>query len=318
MRGYWLAVFLIATNAPVFAEGQEPPPAWAYAVNPPGFARTPDNGQMQRMPGSDVSYSIPQTRDRFLAPDWHAGEHPPMPQVVSSGRRPDVFACGFCHRADGPGGPENASLAGLPADYIIQQMHDFKSGRRTTAVPQRLPPNLMISLSKAATDEEFRIAAEYFASIKPRQNIRVIETNMVPKARVTGWFYSDPGTGDKEPIGNRIIEVPQDLQQFENRDTHSTFIAYVPTDSPAKGRQLADAGDDKTRQCVSCHGPDLKGLANVPGIAGRSPSYIVRQLYDIKHGFRNGDGAALMKPVVEKLSTDDMMMLAAYVASLAP
>ncbi len=45
-----------------------------------------------------------------------------MPEVVARGREPEVFACGFCHRADGPGGPENANIAGLPAACIVQQM----------------------------------------------------------------------------------------------------------------------------------------------------------------------------------------------------
>jgi cytochrome c553 len=62
----------------------------------------------------------------------------------------------------------------------------------------------------------------------------------------------------------------------------------------------------------------LKGLGPVPGLAGRSPSYIIRQLYDIKHGTRDGSWTALMKPVVGKLSQDDMIALAAYFASLRP
>ena len=70
--------------------------------------------------------------------------------------------------------------------------------------------------------------------------------------------------------------------------------------------------------CGICHGPDLKGLGPIPGIAGRSPSYIVRQLYDFQHGTRAGIGSALMKPAVEKLMIDDMIALAAYAASLAP
>jgi len=85
-----------------------------------------------------------------------------MPAIVSQGRKPDVFACGFCHRADGPGGPKNSSLAGLPAVYIVQQIADFKSGARTTSVLQRNPPKLMNSLAKAATAAEVEAAAAYF------------------------------------------------------------------------------------------------------------------------------------------------------------
>jgi cytochrome c553 len=69
-------------------------------------------------------------RDRFVSSNWHPGDYPPQPEIVAHGRKPDVFACGFCHRADGPGGPENANLTGLGAAYIVQQMADFKSGAR--------------------------------------------------------------------------------------------------------------------------------------------------------------------------------------------
>jgi cytochrome c553 len=242
-----------------------------------------------------------------------------MPAVVATGRKPDVFACGFCHRADGPGGPENASLAGLSADYIKQQMADFKNGARKTSVPERGPPQLMIALAKAASEQEVEASAEYFAALKPSSLIKVVETETVPKTYVAGWFLADSGNGEREPIGNRIIEVPADVVQFESRDARSRFIAYVPIGSVKKGEDLAANGSaGATTQCALCHGPGLGGLADVPGIAGRSPSYIVRQLYDFKHGARAGHGSELMKPVVEALSVENMLALAAYAASLPP
>jgi cytochrome c553 len=121
-----------------------------------------------------------------------------------------------------------------------------------------------------------------------------------------------------EPIGQRIIEVPEDVQQFVSRDTRARFIAYVPPGSIKKGQALATTGGGKTVQCGTCHGPDLKGVGPVPGIAGRSPSYMVRQLYDYKHGARAGVDSAQMKPSVEKLTIEDMIALAAYAASLRP
>jgi len=298
--------------------GEDGPPAWAYPVGPPDFKLPPDDGKLQHVPDSEMAYSIPQTRDRFFAPDWHPGDHPPMPSIVAFGRKPEVFACGFCHRADGPGGPENASIAGLPTAYIVQQMADFKSGLRGTSVHERVPPNLMIALSKAITDAEIQAAADYFAGLKPRVTLRVIETDSVPKTYIAGLFLADANTGEKEPIGERIIEVPEDLHRFENRDARSRFIVYAPIGSIERGKALATGGDGKTIQCGICHGSELKGVENIPGIAGRSPSYFVRQLYDLKHGARAGAGSALMKPVVEKLTTEDMIALAAYAASLTP
>ena len=316
MRKFMLLGFLCALlMAAAEVRCEDGPPAWAYPVNPPGFKPPPDDGKPRQVADSSASYTVPQTRDRFLAPDWHPGDHPQMPDIVARGRKPDVFACGFCHRADGPGGPENAGLAGLSVAYIKQQMADFKNGLRKTSVPERGPPQLMIALAKAASDEEVQAAAEYFAALKPSPLIKVVETPTVPKTYVAGWFLADASSGEREPIGSRIIEVPEDVVQFENRDARSRFIAYVPPGSIKQGEDLAAGA---ATPCIVCHGPGLKGLADVPGIAGRSPSYIARQLYDFKHGARAGSGSGLMKPVVETLTPDNMLALAAYAASLPP
>jgi cytochrome c553 len=301
------------------AHGQDTPPPWAYVMNPPDFKPPPDDGSLRRVPDSDAAFTLTQVRDLFFAPDWHPGDHPPMPDIVARGRKPDVLACGVCHRADGPGGPENSSLAGLPKAYIVQQMADFKNGARATSVPERLPSKLMIALSKGATDAEIDAAAGYFSALKQRANIRVVETDMVPKTYVTGWHFAVVTTGDKEPLGQRVIEVPEDLQRFVSRDARARFIAYVPIGSIKKGAALASTGGSgKTVPCGGCHGIDLKGLAAVPGIAGRSPSYMIRQLYDFKSGARAGKDSALMRPSVEKLTVEDMVALAAYAASLSP
>ena len=147
----------------------------------------------------------------------------------------------------------------------------------------------------------------------------MIESSTVPKSYVAGWFLAASKTGDKEAIGQRIVEVPEDLEQFEHRDARARFEAYVPRGSIAKGEALVRTGGGGTTvQCATCHGPDLKGAGPIPGIAGRSPSYIVRQLYDFKVGTRAGVGSALMKAVVERLSEEDMISLAAYAASLKP
>jgi cytochrome c553 len=242
-----------------------------------------------------------------------------MPEVVVHGKKPDVLACGYCHRAEGTGGPENTSLAGLPAVYILQQMADFKSGARKTSVPERGPPKAMIALAKATSVQDAEAAAAYFSSLKLGAIIQVIETNTVPKTQVHGWHLADLKTGEHEPVGERIIEVPANLEQFISRDSRSRFIAYVPEGSVQSGKVLAGTGGEgRTVQCSICHGPELKGLGPIPGIAGRSPSYLVRQLYDFKHGARAGIGSALMRPTVDKLRLGDMIALAAYAASLPP
>ena len=315
-----LAIAAAAIGTP--AAAQDTPPAWAYPVNPPGYKLPPDDGTVRRVPGSNAGYTLTQLRDRFLAPNWHPGDYPAMPEVVASGRKPDVFACGFCHRADGPGGPENANLTGLSKPYIVRQMADFKSGARKSSVQKRGPMELKDQLAKAITDAEIDAAATYFAAIKPRSNVRVVESATAPKVAVTAWYYTALPGNEQEPIGQRIVEVPEDAEQFASRDTRARFVAYVPPGSIKRGQELATTGGaGRTLPCGTCHGgPAMRGVAviGLPALAGRSPSYTVRQLYDIKHGARNGSQGVIMKSTVGSLTIDDMIALAAYLGSLEP
>ena len=317
-----LSFFLLTAASP------DPPPAWAYVTPAVDAKPKTDDGKLRQVPNSSATYSFAQVTDRFVAPDWHPADHPKMPAIVAHGRKPDVFACGYCHRADGPGGPENASLAGLPYDYILEQMADYKSGRRSTALPQRLPQSFMISLAKAATDDEIHAAARYFSSLKPRQNIRVVEASMVPQTRVAGWVLTPHEAEAKspltrEPIGRRIVEMPEDLDRFESRDTHATFVAYAPPGSLRAGAALVRGetlrGEHSgTPPCATCHGKDHRGHELAPSIAGRSPSYIVRQLYEFQTNARVGKSALLMRPAAARLTEDDRIAIAAYLATLKP
>lgn len=242
-----------------------------------------------------------------------------MPDVVAIGAKPNVRACGSCHRVQGTGGPESATLAGLPAAYIVQQIADFKSGARTYSGPQRVSVTLMIASAKAMTDADAQAAADYYSKLQLKKVIKVIESDIVPKTVIARLFYAKLPEGGTEPLGQRIVEFPDDVNQFELRDSQAQFTAYVPPGSIAKGEALVKTGGSgTTAPCATCHGPELKGVDPIPGIAGRSPTYILRQLYDLQHGKRTGDLAELMKPTVEKLTIDDMIALAAYVASLNP
>jgi cytochrome c553 len=300
-------------------QANDVPPAWAYVMPPPDYKLPADDGTLRHVPGSSAAWTLTQTRDRFFTADWHPAEHPPLPDVVAHGRKPDLNACGFCHHADGPGGPENASIAGLPAAYIVEQMADFKSGARRSALAELAPPKNMIVVAKAATDEDIAQAAAYFSHLKPRKLITVIESAEVPKTYVAAFVYAPREGSEKEPIGDRIIEMPKDLEQFESRDTHSEFVAYVPPGSIAKGRNLAETGGGgKTTACTACHGKDLRGVGPIPSIAGRSPSYVMRQLFDMKHGTRAGAGSEPMKMVIKNLDTAEFLSLAAYAASREP
>jgi cytochrome c553 len=305
-------------EAPGPLASQGPPPPWAFFLQPP-VQPPPDDGVPRHVPGSTVAFSLTQLRDLYTAPDWHPGDHQPLPGVVGRGRKPDLFACGYCHYPNGQGRPENASLAGLSAAYIAQQMADFKNGLRKSSEPAMRPPAFMIANAKSTSDEDVKVAAEYFAGVTYKPWIKVVETETVPKTQVAGFMLAAVDGAGTEPIGQRVIELAQDVARSNLRDPRSGFIAYVPAGSIKRGEALVTTGGrGRTAACATCHGQDLKGMANVPPLAGRSPSYIVRQLFDFQSGARAGLLSAPMKETVAKLTLEDMVAIAAYAASRSP
>jgi cytochrome c553 len=293
-------------------------PPWAYPATDPGLQREADDGAVKHVPGSNEGFTRREVGNFFGVKDWFPNERPPMPDVVQNGRRPDVRACAGCHLPNGLGHPESADLAGLPAEYFFQQVKDFQSGKRKNVLPAR--SNGMVTIAKALTDDEIKSAAGYFASLKPQPWVKVKEGDTVPVTFVGGgnMRYVKPN-GGTEAIGQRIVEVPEDAERVDLRDTHSGFLAYVPVGSIKKGETLVTTGGDgKTISCAVCHGPELKGLGNVPAIAGLHPIYVVRQLLDIQQGARDGAATQLMKGVVAKLNEDDIVNIAAYVSSRTP
>jgi len=290
-------------------------PDWAYPVMPPGLQR-PNPNEVVRVPGSDKSYTNAQINDPYAPPDWFPNDHPPMPKVVAQGNREaKVRACAQCHLTSGDGHPESSGVSGLPAAYVVRQLAEFRSGGR-----KGIRTEAMTEIAKGITDEEARDAGAYFASLKPLAGYtKVVESATVPKSYVgAGAMRFAQKDGGTEPIGNRIIELPQDEAGAEARNPRTGFVAHVPPGSVAKGEALVTTGAGKTIPCGICHGQTLKGIGEVPPIANRSPMYLYRQLNDMKVAQRTGTAMALMKAVVEKLDVDDMIALSAYVGSLEP
>jgi cytochrome c553 len=327
---------------PLWAYGFATPPAPAEKTvlqNPParrGLRPNEDPVEQTRVrhiPGSSAAFSLMDIRDGQNVIDWFPGDHPPMPDVVKHG--PSHWGnlkrgCASCHLANGKGRPENAQPAALPVAYFMRQIHDFKTGQRRSADPRKPNTNTMINLAMVMTDAEVRQAAAYFSAIKwTTPWVRVVETDTVPKTRINGNLFLAIEQARTEPIAGRIIEVPEDTEQAETyRNPHSGFVAYVPVGSLKKGKDLVETGGativgnktvaGKTMACAMCHGRDLMGDAEIPPIAGRSPSYMARQLYDIQRGTRNGTSTQLMKPVVADLTEEDIVAITAYVASVTP
>jgi len=342
--GLTLAFALVIAGGVVVAQQQSAVPSpWAYGFDTPppapgttpatpprgggapggaGGAQPAPDTTLHKLEGSDRSFTLAQIRDGYGPADWFPGDHPAMPEIVARGRRDQqITACSLCHYPNGKGRPENAGVSGLPYSYFVQTMLDFKNDLRKSADTRKANTNRMIAFAKAMTDDEIKAAATYFSSMKWTPWIRVVETATVPKTRIAGGMFLvlEGAQAGKEPIGQRIIEAPEKTEETESlRNPRSGFIAYVPPGSIKKGEALVTTGAGKTTQCGVCHGADLEGLGPVPGLAGRSPSYVVRQLHDMQLGARKGVWADLMKPVVAKLTAEDMLNIAAYTASRVP
>jgi cytochrome c553 len=270
---------------------------------------------LKAIPGSAPKFSDVQIYDRTGAVDWFPDSHPPMPPAVT-GHAP-VYACGFCHLPQGAGRSENAALAGLPAQYIIQQASDMKSGLRKSPDPSFGPAVNMQTTIKQVADSDIEAAAQYYSSLKYTKHLKIIESASVPHFSQNAFVYVFD-KGPIEPLGQRIIEGPDDFERFEMRDPNMTYTAYVPVGAVARGAAIAKGDGGGRPSCETCHGPGLKGSQIAPPIAGRLPSGIFRQLYAIQTGRRNGANVALMKPVVAGLAQNDLIDVSAYVASLDP
>jgi cytochrome c553 len=312
VAGGVVSVVLAQSAGPAAGPAAAPPPLpeWAYPVNPPvaEFEAT----VLETLPGSSRKYTQAQVENDFTPPDWFPEDHPAMPTVVANGRAPAVKACSKCHVTNGAGHPESSDIAGMPEAYIIRQMADFKDGRRKGA-----RAGSMLPIAKAVSDEELREAARYYAALPRVAWTRVIETDTVPKTELhVGGMRFPVANGGTEPIGSRIIEFPEVPERAHLRDSRVGFVANVPVGSVKRGEALVKGEGGQTPACATCHGPDLKGIGEVPYLTGRSPMYVFRQLNDIKIGTRGGPSAEQMQPVVAKLTQDDMLAISAYLATL--
>ena len=286
-------------------------PAWAFPIQAGTLPAEPPGPKT--VPGSSRKYTTQEIDDLLNPPDWFPDEHRPAPPIVQKGHGA-ALACGSCHLMSGTGHPESGDVSGFTAAYLIQQLEDFKSGARKDYAR-------MNGIAKEMSDDEIKQASEWFASLPRQRWVRVVEAAMVPKTFVGQgrMRFLDPKAAGMEPIGKRIITLPEDQERARLRDPKSGFVAYVPPGSIAKGRSLVESGGGgKSVACAICHGEGMKGLANVPRLAGVHPIYIARQLYLFKEGGRNGPDAPLMKRPVAKLTDDDILNVSAYLGSLAP
>lgn len=297
-------------------------PAWAFPALGSGKAPSTvgrDTGAIATLPTSRARFTVGHARNGFDVADWNPETHGAPPAIVMHGRRPAVMACGFCHLADGRGRPENAMLAGLPAAYIVEQVHSLHSRTRGTASPVPFAATItMRGIADSVSDSELEEAAHYFAGLHARRLSRVVEAEVAPKSIALNGLYALAPGGGSEPLAGRIIELPLDLRRHELHDPMAKYVAYVPKGSLARGRALALGKVAGIRGCATCHGEGLRGMGVAPPIAGRSPTYMLRQLIGFRTGARSGPAAQPMRAEMAGLTLDDMIAAAAYAGSLEP
>ncbi|MEO8018196.1 MAG: c-type cytochrome [Pseudomonadota bacterium] len=316
--------------APAVPAAAAPPielPEWLFPVDPNSLVKNPqpvklDDVEQLDIPGSDQKFTQARINDPYNAPDWHPNDHIPMPDIVAKGRKPAAMACAYCHTPTGQGRPENSALAGLPEGYIKEQLLDMRSGKRKPTGPEVYKPSwAMHALAKNLTDAEIDESAKYFAQQKLKRRHYIIESLRIPRAERAAWIYEE--VGGTEDLEGRLLEVTSELVRHERRDDRLQYTVYVPPGSQARGKRLATKGEGeekgaKTQVCATCHLANLKGTDKIPPIAGRSPTYLLRQMLAFRNGTRVNEVSPQMTPVLEKLTLADMVDLAAYVGSLYP
>ena len=107
-----------------------------------------------------------------------------------------------------------------------------------------------------------------------------------------------PSRSNSKTVGAGVVRARDQI--------NGGFVQYVHAEDLALGEKVATTG-----ACGTCHGADYKGVGDVPRLAGQHTVYLIRQLKDIQSGARKDKNAALMKPIVAKLSDREMVAVAA-------
>jgi cytochrome c553 len=285
--------------------------------------------QEYRLEGSQESFTMGEVWNFYGPADWYPQDHPPAPDIVAFGREGDgIPACAMCHMHNGQGLMQNGSVIGLSEEYILRQLHEFNAGLRESSDTNKSNSYAMAAIGRKLTEEDMQTAAAYYSKIKPQKWVEVVESDVVPqfKASTNGLFTKV--SDETGPLGERLIEMPKDaFEATRLRSPRGQWIAYTPVGSLERGKLLVETGSTiengetvfgRTIPCAACHGGDMRGSFLGPTIAGRSPSYLARQMFDFQSGSRAGEKAVLMIPTLQNLTNNDVIAIVAYISSLDP
>lgn len=206
-------------------------------------------------------------------------------------------ACASCHGANGEGNAEIGlpALAGLPREYFVKQIRDFKSGKRIS--PMKTPYDERLTNSEVLRSDDPDAAADFYA----HWMVGVAKGLSIEDAQSAADYYAR-------------AKRPKAPTAAANR-------SKVGPEILALGEELAVDGDwDRgIPPCFKCHAIGGVGVApGFPPLAGQHASYVTRQLKAWKSGARANDPLELMKRLSENLTDEDIQAVAAYFASLGP
>jgi len=321
----WLAVAVLVSGcAPKTEPGPKGELAWAYPIGKDTTWKAPAGDGPFTVPGSRLSFTKAQVSDDQNPVDWFPDEHPPAPGIVAHSPGQGLTPCAECHGYNGSGSVNTPDIRGLSAGYIVEQVHAFRDGDRRSAQADSNATGEMLAVARQVSDVDLAKAAAYFAALPRGANRRVVETNAVPVTTPDKYGWLDPvPNGGRETIGNRVIEINDDLPHSFMDDHDIGSVVYVPSGAIARGQALVASGGQDTSKgggqpCTACHGADLKGAGDIPPLAGRSPAYLARMLWDIKTGARKGPSVALMQAPAKDLTAKEIVDITAYLASRQP
>jgi cytochrome c553 len=136
-----------------------------------------------------------------------------------------------------------------------------------------------------------------------------------PKQFITTQLIMFREGNRKDP---QMSPIAASLSNADINDFGTYFSAQVP----APHASMLDPGKIAESQrltrlynCVSCHGPELKGQQHIPRLAGQQPAYLATQLRGFKASTRfDMDGT--MTSAAQALPDKDIETLAEYLSGL--
>ena len=247
-----------------------------------------------------ASYSLVDIRDGHNVIDWFPGDHPaPMPDIIAHGPKrlgDTARGCGSCHLPNGKGRPENAQPGGLPYTLHHSPARRFPSrfsAKRRLAQAEHVHDGESRDVDERRGDSRrrrllLRREMEYALGARRRDRPRAKNTHCREPLHRGGERAdrTNRWTDHRSPCGRRagraLSQSSFGMGRLRSGREHREGKTLVTTGGTMMvGRETIPG---KTTACAGCHGPDLMGTADVPPIAGRSPSYLARQLYDFSRG----------------------------------